>query len=200
MVNIFLSASIPQKERDAKYFETADVIAIRDAVRALATAVIPKAHLYWGGHPSITPLVRDISLQLNKDVASLRAHVTLYQSRFYEKNFPKDNLDFEDVQLIAAGPDKATSDRLMREAMLAGKKFAAGIFIGGMEGVEAEFDMFRERYRNAPVFPVASTGGGAKILFERMTKEQTQPPDPRLLTDYAYLSLLKDLLKPYADL
>ena len=33
--NIFLSASVPLEERDPKYFESADVIAIRDAVIAL---------------------------------------------------------------------------------------------------------------------------------------------------------------------
>ena len=30
--NIFLSASIPLKERDPKYFDSADIIAIRDSV------------------------------------------------------------------------------------------------------------------------------------------------------------------------
>ena len=55
---IFLSASIPLPERDPIFYQTADFIAIRDAVRALATIVIPKAHLVWGGHPAITPLIR----------------------------------------------------------------------------------------------------------------------------------------------
>ena len=55
---IFLSASIPFPERDRKFYDTADIVAIRDAVRALATVVIPRAHLVWGGHPSITPLIR----------------------------------------------------------------------------------------------------------------------------------------------
>ena len=45
---IFLSASIPIEERHPKYYETADVIAIRDAATALATAIIPKAKLIWG--------------------------------------------------------------------------------------------------------------------------------------------------------
>jgi hypothetical protein len=38
---IFLSASIPLPERDPQYLGTADIIAIRDAVRALATVVYP---------------------------------------------------------------------------------------------------------------------------------------------------------------
>ena len=40
--NIFLSASIPLPERDAKYFESADIVAIRDAIIALTTVVLPK--------------------------------------------------------------------------------------------------------------------------------------------------------------
>ncbi len=35
-LNIFLSASIPMLGRDEKYFKTADTIAIRDSVLALA--------------------------------------------------------------------------------------------------------------------------------------------------------------------
>ena len=43
--NIFLSASIPLEERNPKYFETADIIAIRDAVIALTTIVLPRHKL-----------------------------------------------------------------------------------------------------------------------------------------------------------
>ncbi len=37
---IFLSASIPDPNRNEKYFNSADISAIRDAVRALATVII----------------------------------------------------------------------------------------------------------------------------------------------------------------
>ena len=50
---IFLSASIPDPERDRIYYDTADIVAIRDAVRALATVIIPHSKLIWGGHPSM---------------------------------------------------------------------------------------------------------------------------------------------------
>lgn len=43
--NIFLSASIPLQERDPGYIETADIIAIRDAVIALTTVVLPRHKL-----------------------------------------------------------------------------------------------------------------------------------------------------------
>jgi hypothetical protein len=57
MTNIFLSASIPLPERHPKYYETADLIAIRDAVIALASIALPNHRIIWGGHPSITPLI-----------------------------------------------------------------------------------------------------------------------------------------------
>ena len=55
--NIFLSASVPLPDRDPKYIETADIIAIRDAVIALVTVALPNHRIIWGGHPSITPLI-----------------------------------------------------------------------------------------------------------------------------------------------
>ena len=55
--NIFLSASIPLKERHPRYYDTADIVAIRDAVISLASVVLPKHRLIWGGHSSITPII-----------------------------------------------------------------------------------------------------------------------------------------------
>ena len=43
--SIFLSASIPSQERHKKYFETADIIAIRDAVIALTSTLLPHYRL-----------------------------------------------------------------------------------------------------------------------------------------------------------
>ena len=90
--NIFLSASVPLEERDPKYFESADVIAIRDAVIALASAVLanPSYHMIWGGHPSITPL---ITLVLDRYGLKMSDRVTLYQSREFERFFPPENKD-----------------------------------------------------------------------------------------------------------
>lgn len=39
---VFLSASIPLVERHPSYYETADVIAIRDCVSSLAKIILPK--------------------------------------------------------------------------------------------------------------------------------------------------------------
>jgi hypothetical protein len=52
--NVFLSASVPLPSRNAVYFFTADVIAIRDSVRALVMVIMEQgSRLVFGGHPAI---------------------------------------------------------------------------------------------------------------------------------------------------
>ena len=190
MKNIFLSASIPLPERNEKYIGTADIIAIRDAVIALTTVVLPHHRLIWGGHPSITPLIYYVMERLNLNI---QEHVTLYQSKLFEKNFPEDNNKFENVILTDnINNDKAQSLLYMRNKMLDESEFSAGIFIGGMEGVEEEFDIFVEKYPNALVLPIASTGAAAKMIYDKKLSGENK--NERLLKDYAYMSLFQELL------
>ena len=104
------------QERDPEYIETADIIAIRDAVIALTTVVLPSHRLIWGGHPSITPLVYHVMEKLNLNI---QEHITLYQSMFFEKYFPKDNNKFDNIVLtdIVEG-DRERSLLHMRNRML----------------------------------------------------------------------------------
>ncbi|MBK7129070.1 MAG: hypothetical protein IPM74_03710 [Crocinitomicaceae bacterium] len=185
---IFLSASIPVQERHRKYIDTADVIAIRDAVRALATVVIPKSHLVWGGHPAITPLIHYVMRKMNAD---LKEHITLYQSEWFKDTFPKDNLFFENVVITDKKETLGSSLELMRNSMIKNHPYKAGIFIGGMDGIEEEFNLFRQTHPSALLLPVASTGAAAKIIHDKYLVN----PDPRLLNDYAYMTLFKSLLK-----
>ena len=184
---VFLSASIPYPDRDRKYFDTADVISIRDAVRALATVVIPKAHLIWGGHPSITPLIRYVMGRMKAD---LKTHITLYQSKYFEDKFPSDNFSFENIILTERKDTMTESLDLMRNRMISENDFKAGIFIGGMEGINDEYQMFKEKHPSAIILPVASTGAAARILFE----SQPYNFDGRLLNDYAYMDLFREIL------
>ena len=188
MKNIFLSASIPLPERDEKYIGTADIIAIRDAVIALTTVVLPHHRLIWGGHPSITPLIYYVMERLNLNI---QEHITLYQSRFFEKYFPEDNNKFENIVFTdVVDNDREKSLLYMRHKMLDESEFSAGIFIGGMEGVEEEFDMFVKKYPNALVLPIASTGAAAKMIYDKKLSDKNE----RLLKDYAYMSLFQELL------
>lgn len=187
---VFLSASIPYPDRDKKFYDTADIVSIRDAVRALATVVIPKAQLVWGGHPSITPLIRFVMDRMNID---LKKHITLYQSLFFEEYFPPDNFAFENIVLTERRNNRDESLELMRSKLINENDFKVGIFIGGMEGINDEFVMFREKHPNALILPIASTGAAANILYEN----QPQSFDVRLKNDYAYMALFRDLLNDY---
>lgn len=187
---VFLSASIPYPNRDKKFYDTADIVSIRDAVRALATVIIPKAHLVWAGHPSITPLIRFV---LDKMDVDLKKHVTLYQSLFFEEYFPADNFAFENIVLTEKTNNLNESLELMRSKLINENDFKVGIFIGGMEGINDEYLMFKERHPNALILPIASTGAAARILYEN----QPQVYDIRLKNDYAYMALFRELLHDY---
>ena len=85
--NIFLSASIPLPERDAKYIDTADIIAIRDAVIALSTVVLPNHRIIWGGHPSVTPLIYYVIEKLIKNKVEKENVGFEYFTSDEQKNF-----------------------------------------------------------------------------------------------------------------
>ncbi len=187
---VFLSASIPYPDRDKKFYDTADVVSIRDAVRALATVVIPKAHLVWGGHPSITPLIRFVMARMNAD---LKKHITLYQSLFFEDKFPTDNFAFENIVLTEKKNTRNESLELMRSKLINENDFKVGIFIGGMEGINDEYEMLIEKHPKTLILPLASTGGASRILYNKIKPQL----DIRLANDYAYMALFKDLLSEY---
>lgn len=187
--NIFLSASVPLEERDPRYFKSADVIAIRDAVIALASAVLANQsfHLIWGGHPSITPL---ITLVLDRYGLKMSDRVTLYQSYEFKKFFPPENKDVGRREYTDKKENRAASLLEMRQHMLGDHDYAAAVFIGGMEGVEDEYALFRQYHPAAPCYPIASTGAAARILFD----ENPRDFDSRLLSEMSYTSLFKELL------
>jgi hypothetical protein len=189
-LSVFLSASIPlpPPARHAKYFETADQIAIRDSIRALISVVIPQGSIVFGGHPAITPMIRLLVLNRGLPIAG---NIFLFQSKFFEKDFPPEVRQFENLVIVdAVSDDRERSLKAMREAMIASRDFAAGVFIGGMEGVEEEFEMFRAIHPKKPAIPIASTGAAALALFERFTPKRRE-----LLDDLRYMSLFRRLLE-----
>jgi hypothetical protein len=186
---IFLSASVPDLQRDPRYHTTADRVAIRDAVRALVTVALPHMRLVWGGHPAITPLVRVIAEGIGIVGAD---KVRLYQSNFFRGLMPKDNIAFEKlIRTPAVKGDQDASLERMRRQMLSSEKFYAGVFIGGMEGVEKEYAIFREMHTAALALPIASTGAAALIIYKNAGPQF--PTD--LETDLAYPSLFRRLLR-----
>lgn len=188
--NIFLSASVPLPERDKEYIESADIIAIRDAVVALATVVLPHHRIVWGGHPSITPLIYYVMSKLNLNIQN---HVTIYQSKIFQKLFPLDNNRFENVILTDILEDDREKSLLhMRQRMLSEYNFSAAVFIGGMEGIVDEYKMFNEMHPNAYILPVASTGAATKILYDSIFPDERK--NERFVKDYGYMSLFQKYL------
>lgn len=187
MKKVFLSASVPDPQRHERYHHTADVIAIREAVRALATLVLPSATLVWGGHPAITPMIRLIAEGLG---LSTQPSVILYQSAFFEGSFPESNSAFEQIIVTERAQDQDSSLARMRQRMLTDHRFDAGIFIGGMDGVEVEFSLFKQYQPNVAALPLATTGGAAKLIYD----EQPETFPAILGNRYSYLSLFRELL------
>lgn len=186
--NIFLSASIPVTERHHKYIETCDVTAIRDAIIAFTSVVLKDYRLIWGGHPAITPI---ISRVLKTFDCSVSDHMWLYQSKWFWNKFPKENENIPKIILTEKKDSLHDSLKEMRTRMIGGNKFAAAFFIGGMEGVEIEYNLLKNIHPDCSVFPIASTGAAAKILFD----QQKETFDIELEENLAYMSLFRKILK-----
>lgn len=179
---IFLSASIPDRRRNERYFKTADIVAINSAVSALVHVTIGRRPLIWGGHPAITPMVWTVAKDLNVDYGNW---VHLYQSLFFEDRYPDENAEFQNVtytKLINGDREKSLLE--MRKTMLTDNQFSAGVFIGGMEGIIDEYELFVELQPQASIVPVFSTGGAVLDIANDLA-ENTD-----LTEDYDYVSLL----------
>lgn len=161
MSAIFLSASVPLVGHGT-YHETANPFLIQCAVRELIIAIIRRYTIVWGGHPAITPMIWSICEDMGVDYSQF---VVLYQSRFFADVFPKENMYFQNVVFTDAVPnDRAASLLVMRKKMLSHADLSAAVFIGGMDGVEAEHELFRRFHPAAKVLPVPSPGGAALNL------------------------------------
>ncbi len=169
MNEIFLSASVPLKGR--KYFEGSDPLLIHAAVRAFAMLVLGRRHIVWGGHPSITPMMWAACESLGVEYAKC---VTLYQSSFFRDFFPEENKGFRNVRYVDKQDDLASSLWMLRMEMFKRPNFEAAVFIGGMEGVEDEYSLFRKLHGDKTCLLVSSPGGAAAVLAARLDDRSDQ--------------------------
>ena len=192
---VFLSAGVPDPHRDEKYFKTGDTGAIRDAVIALLEVVLPGTKLVFGGHPAITPMVKWVADQLGAF-----DNVRIFQSKFFQDKYLKDLDRFRYVETEAVDGDRDQSLFAMRTQMIGSEDFSAAFFIGGMDGVEREYEMFRDARPHAPRFPVYTTGAAARLIWARendLPASQRQVGDhdlQALRTKAGYLALFRNLL------
>lgn len=165
MSAIFLSASIPVAGR-GDYDKTADPFLIQLAVRELLMTALGRQQIIWGGHPSITPMIWAACEDLGISYSNA---VTLYQSRYFEELYPEENRYFDNVHFIPGVENNlAASLKAMREAMFTENSFTSAVFIGGMEGILDEYELFTLNHPEATVVPVASPGGAARDLAVRL--------------------------------
>ncbi|MGY0711700.1 SLOG domain-containing protein [Azospirillum argentinense] len=161
---IFLSASVPVPGRGT-FHETADVVLIRAAVSALITVALGRRLLVWGGHPAVTPMIWATAEDLKVDYG---AAVHLYQSQFFEDDFPEENRNFANVTYVeSTANDLTASLQTMRFQMLSSHQFDAAVLIGGMDGVWDEFRLFQTLQPSALVLPIASAGGAALDIYQQ---------------------------------
>lgn len=158
---IFLSASVPMNTRGT-YHETANPFLIQCAIREMLIAVIRQHKIIWGGHPAITPMMWSICEDLGVDFADA---VVLYQSKFFEDDFPEETKRFRNVIFTEAINNNRDASILhMRKEMLSRRDLTGAVFIGGMEGVETEHAIFKYYHPHASVLPVPAPGGAALTL------------------------------------
>jgi hypothetical protein len=190
--NIFLSASVPAPQRAERYRRVEDAhFEIEQAVISLARAVFSEGgRLVFGGHPAISPLVAMVAGEYREPryaesgVERPIASIEVFQSRAFEGFLPSetqmmyklgyatiiwvDAVDGEtyDPKREYREPPCPLSVNAMRHAMIERTMPEAMVCIGGMDGVEKEFEIFRELRRNAPIYVLEKTGGAASRLAE----------------------------------
>lgn len=200
---VFLSASVPDPRRDEKYFKTGDTIAIRDAVIALLTVVLPRTKLVFGGHPAITPMVKWVADQLGAF-----ENVRMFQSKFFRDRYLKDLAVFEYEETEAVLGDREESLLAMRTQMINSEPFSAAFFIGGMEGTEREYELIRENRPDVPRFPIYTTGAAARLIWAReweglgevpaLVRQVRGPELEQVRRKTNYLALFTNLLEDAA--
>ena len=167
MSAIFLSASIPVVGRGT-YYEDADPFLIQFAVRELLVVALGRRSIVWGGHPAITPMVWSVCEDLGVRYAQ---SVMLFQSKFFEEHFPKENELFANVRYVeAVNNNEGMSVDSLRRSMMK-LDFDAGVFIGGMNGVEEECDLFMQLHPHAKIVALGSPGGAARRIAKRYNED-----------------------------
>jgi hypothetical protein len=194
---VFLSASIPDPRRWSGSF---DALEITDAVSTAARAILTASGtLVSAAHPTIAPLLLYVAGEFPK---SSEPRVIIYQSHLFDPILPPATLRFENAGIgVLRWTDAVEGDtpepgrrdaslQLMRETMLRETDPAGAIFIGGMEGIAIEHDMFQELYPGRPEYALGRPGGEARYLAERADS----PLGRELMTGDVYPAVLRRIV------
>lgn len=166
---VLLSASIPDEIAD-----TPGAQRLYDYVVALVRSLLGAgAHLVFGGHPTITPLVHRAARVLGER----KPPISLYQlERFRGREPPEtgDKAVFDHVYWLGDPSLDIDADLVHLRDPMTAQSYAA-VFIGGKStgfkggkpGIRDEYERFRARHPDAPVYFVGHLGGEtAKLIAE----------------------------------
>jgi len=201
---VFLSASIPNPNTWTGSFSAPE---ITDAVVAFARVFLTAGvRLVSAAHPTIAPLLLYVAAEIEPRQTE---RVVIYQSQLFEDVLPTATRRFEaeDIgQVIwteAREGDPLVRETwgpsldLMRRQMLSETDPRAAIFIGGMEGIQVEYELFREVFPDRPTYAIGYPGGEAR----RLSEQRDSPLGSRLANDDVYptlwYSVLGDLRSRY---
>jgi SLOG cluster3 family len=82
----------------------------------------------------------------------------------------------------------------LRAKVMGTHEFSAAVFIGGMEGVEREFNIFRSFHPATPAYPIGSTGSACLELLSRGAPQLEPELFDLLRTEPAYSLLMQKIL------
>ncbi len=174
---IFLSASIPDHERDLEYYGDSDsLIQMNEIIVSLTRAIIGRnGKIVFGGHPSITPLVGMVAYEY-LDFTEVEGpssfepnfKLEIYQSEAFRGFLPDttwqlfkselaeinwvEAVDRERYNPEINKPQCTKSLTLMRENMIKNSNPAAMIIVGGMQGVVEEALLFDSTFPGRPIY------------------------------------------------
>ncbi|MBQ0088466.1 MAG: hypothetical protein KBT27_03930 [Prevotellaceae bacterium] len=185
---IFLSASVPVLGR--KYYDTSNPTAITSAVVAFAKVCAEyELEVYFGGHPSITPLLLRAGIEINPKFGEL---VHIYQSREFDGMTPIELSEYANLHKTNKQANRDESLEYMRDMMISVNKTDCAVFIGGMEGILLEADLIEKYHPEAKILPIGAGGGASYTLLERYHID-----DPVLADSMAFIDVFRKYLKEF---
>ena len=201
---VFLSGSIPDPQRYTRPF---DAFEITDAVVAVARSVFTSSgRLVCAVHPTIAPLLLSVGaefpIQSTDDPLLL-----VYQSQYFATALVAETRQLERTPGLgrivwtpaAEVPDERQrlegSLNIMRRRMLEETDPIAAVFVGGMDGVAEEFDLFTSLYPGRGVYPFAAPGGAAASLADRVESPLRHELATSRLYPYVMTLVVQDIVR-----
>ena len=202
---IFISASIPQQDRNDRYFKNSNPQDIIDCVKAITYEIIQnKMKVIFGGHPTISPVI--LNVKKNYPLESEERDIYIYQSKYFEEKISENTKELaKNFGLIVWTKKRENLEEslaIMRKEMLQNGLDAA-IFIGGMEGIIKEYHLFKEFHKTKPAYVIKTTGGATEeIIDERDEMEKDGISEKTIniiLNSKSYIHVARVILEDIAE-